>query len=79
MFFRKCISVMVGQKHFILFLIWGALAMPPPTVTRTLRLLILPLTLTVRNFHSLKGNTEAGRALKLFCATAVQHLQMCVC
>ena len=36
--------------------------------------------ISARNFHSLKGNnTEAGRALKLFCATAVQHLQMCVC
>ena len=35
---------------------------------------------TVRNFHSLKqGETEAGRTLKFFCATTVQHLQMCVC
>ena len=35
---------------------------------------------TVRNFHSLNhNNTEAGIALKFICATAVQHLQMCVC
>ena len=36
--------------------------------------------ISVRNFHSLKcNNTEAGRALKFFCATAVHHLQMRVC
>ena len=34
---------------------------------------------SVRNFQILNHNTEAGRALKFYRATAVQHLQMCVC